>query len=88
MQWHTQVGTITTNIKVKNCFTLLEPRVTKISTKTFHVDDTANGRYKIILGRDQLPDSGLNLKPYDHVIEEGDGPFKESTTPVVDIGTY
>ena len=51
MQWHTQVGKITTNIKVKIGFTLSEPSVPKIVTWSFHVDDSAKVRYDMIIGR-------------------------------------
>ena len=42
----------------------------------------------MILGRDLLTELGLNLKLSDHIIEADDGPFKGSTTPMVDLGTY
>ena len=30
----------------------------------------------------------IDLKFSDHVIEADDGPFKGSTTPIVDLGSY
>ena len=51
MQWHMQVGKITTNLNVKIDFTLPELSATKIMTWTCHVDDSANSRYDIILDR-------------------------------------
>ena len=42
----------------------------------------------MILGRDLLTSLGLNLKLSDHIIEADDGPFKGSTAPMVDMGTY
>ena len=42
----------------------------------------------MILGRDLLAYLILNLKSSDRVIEADDGPFKGSTTPMVDLGTY
>ena len=42
----------------------------------------------MILGRDLLISLGLNIKLSDHVIEADDGPFKGSTTSIVDMGTY
>ena len=51
MQWHTQAGSISTNMKVKIDFTLPELSTTKIVTWKFHVDDSDKGRYDIILGR-------------------------------------
>ena len=51
MQFHTQVGSITKNLKVNIDFTLPELSATKTVTWNFHVDDSAKGRYNIILGR-------------------------------------
>ena len=42
----------------------------------------------MILGKYLLTELGLNLKLSEHVIEAYGGPFKESTTPMVDLGTY
>ena len=44
MQWHTQTGNITTNLKVKIDFTLPEFSATKLLTCNFHVDETAKIR--------------------------------------------
>ena len=88
MKRHTQAGSITTNLKVKIYLTLPEISATEIVTWNFHVDDTAKGRYDNILGRDLLTPLGLNLKFSDNVIEAYDGPFKESTEPMVDLGTH
>ena len=51
MQWHTQSGNITNNLKVELDFTLPELRATNFVTWIFHVDDSAKGRYSMILGR-------------------------------------
>ena len=61
MQWHTQVGIITNNIKVEIYFTLPEISATKIVTWNFHVDDSAKGGYDMILGRYLLTALGSNL---------------------------
>ena len=53
----------------------------------FHADDSAKGRYDMILGRDLLTELGLNLKFSEHVIEADDGPFKGSKTIIVDSRT-
>ena len=50
MQWHTQAGNITTNIKVNMHFTLPALSATNAMRWNFHVDDSAKGRYYIILG--------------------------------------
>ena len=42
----------------------------------------------MILGRYILTELGLNLKFSEHVIEADDGPFKGSTTPMVDLVMY
>ena len=51
MQWHTQAGNITTNIKVEVDFTLSELIETNVVTWIFHVDDSAKVRYYMIQGR-------------------------------------
>ena len=61
MQWHTQAGNITTNIKVEIDFTLTELSATNVMTWRFHVGDSAKDRYAMILGRDPLKELGLHL---------------------------
>ena len=61
MQWHTQAGIITTNIKVKIDFTLTELSAKNIMTWDFYVGDSAKGGYAVILGRYRLKELGLNL---------------------------
>ena len=61
---------------------------TKIVTWDYHVDDSAKGRYDVILGRYLLTALGLNLKLYDLVIEADDRYFKSSTVLMVDLGKY
>ena len=50
--------------------------------------DSAKGIYDVILGIYILTELGLSLKLYDHVIKAEYVPFKGSTAPMVDIGTY
>ena len=52
MQWHTQAGNITTNLKVKVDLTLPALSANNFMTWDYHVNDSANGRYYMILGRD------------------------------------
>ena len=52
------------------------------------MDDSAKGRYDMILGENILTELGLNLKWSEHVIKLDDGHFKRSTAPMVDLGTY
>ena len=54
MQCNTQAVNITTNLKVRIYFNLPELSTTKIVTCNCHVDDSAKGRYAIILCRDIL----------------------------------
>ena len=50
MQWKTQAGNVTTNFKVKINFTLPTLSATNVVTWEYHVDDSARGRYDMILG--------------------------------------
>ena len=75
MQWHTQVGSFTTNLKVKIYSSLPELSATKNFMRNFHVYDSDQGRFDVILGRDILTDLESNLKYSYHVIESYDGPF-------------
>ena len=52
MQWHTKAGSINTNLKVDVDFTLPELSAMNVITWKFHVDDSAKGRYDMILGID------------------------------------
>ena len=88
MQWHTQAVSIITNIKVKIYFTLFEISATKIVTWKWHVDESAKGRYSVILGRDILTALGLNIEFSVNVIKADDGTLKDSTALMVDMGTY
>ena len=54
MQWNTQSGNVAKSMRVKIDFTLHELRVTNIVTRNCHVDESAKGRYEMILGRDLL----------------------------------
>ena len=54
MQWNTQARNIMTNLKVKIDFTLPALSATNVVTWNFQVDDSAKGRYDMILGRNIL----------------------------------
>ena len=60
MQWHTQAGNITTNLKFKIDFTLPEFSATKIVTGECYMYDSTNSRYNMILDRDLLTILVLN----------------------------
>ena len=63
MQCHTQSGNNTNNLKVKIDFTLPELSATEMMKWNYHVDEPANGRYEMILGRYLL--TALILNPND-----------------------
>ena len=87
-QWHTQAGSITTNIKVKIDFALPKISTTKIVSWNRHMDVSAKDRYDMILVRYILLALGLNFLLSDHAIESYDGNLKGSIEPMVDMGTY
>ena len=49
------------------------------------MDDSAKGRYEMILGRYPLKVLGLTLKWSGNFIEADDGPFKGYLGPMVDM---
>ena len=83
-----QAVNITTNIKIKVHFTFPALRATNLVTWKCHVDDSAKGRYNMILGWNLLTELELNLKFSEHVIKSYNTPFKGSKTYMVDLGTY
>ena len=87
-QWQAHAGNITTNFKVKVDFTLPAISMENIVTWKFHVDDSAKGRYGMILGRYLLKELVLNLNFSEHVIKADNGPLIGATAPMVDLGTY
>ena len=88
MQWHTQEGSITTNLKVKIDFTLPESIVIEIMTWGFNAGDSAKGLYDMLLVIDLFTALGLSLTLSDNIIEAYYGHLKGSTAPMVDLGTY
>ena len=52
--WETQAGKFTTSKKVNIDFFSPDFSATKIVTWKFHVDESTNGIYDMILGRDLL----------------------------------
>ena len=88
IQCHTQARSITSNSKVKIEFNLPELSAAKIVTWNCHVDDSAKGRYDMILSRYLRTELGLNLQLSDHSITAYGEPFKGSTESMVDLGTY
>ena len=88
MQWLKKSGNTTINLKVKVDFTLPALSETNVVTWKCHVDDSTKSSYHMILGCYLLTKLVLNLTLSDHIIKAYDGPFKVSTTPMVDLGTY
>ena len=82
---HTQAVNITNNIKVKVYFSLPALRATNVVMWKCHVDNSAKGRYNIILEWYLWSELELNLKLSDHVIGADDGYVKESMEPMVDV---
>ena len=64
MQWHTQGGNITTNLKFKIDFTLPELSAKKIVRCGFHVGESSKGWYDMILDQYIVTESVLNRKFY------------------------
>ena len=56
-----------------------------IVTCKYHVDESTNGRYDMILGRDPLISLVLDLKFSDNVIIGGKGPYEGFSAPMVDV---
>ena len=88
IQWHTQVGKINTNLRVKIDFTLSELSTIQTVMWNYYVDESSKVRYDTILGRDILTALGLNLKFSYHAIESDDEIFIGSTASMVEMGVY
>ena len=88
MQWHMQAQNFTTDIKIKVDITLPALSAMNSVMCKFHMNDSARGRYDMILGQDILTELGLYLIFSEHVIESGDGHSKGYTTPMIYLCTY
>ena len=84
----TKAEKFTTSKKVNLAFCLPDFSVTKIVMQKFHVNESNNGRYDMIIGKDLLTALGLDLKFYDSVIIGVEGPYKGCLSPMVDISNY
>ena len=88
VQCHTQARNITTNIKVKVDFILPTLSTINVMTWNFCVDESAQSIYDMILGQYILTEFRLSINVSKDVIKSDGGPFKGSTTPMVDLGKY
>ena len=72
----TQAGKFTTSKKVNMDFCLPEFSATKILMWKFHVNESTNGRYAMILGIYLLTALGTDLNFSENVIIGGEVPYK------------
>ena len=72
IMWETQSGNFTTSNKVNVEFCLPEFSTKKIVTWKCHIDESTNGGYDMILGRDLLTALGMYLKFSDNIIIGGE----------------
>ena len=86
--WETQAGNFKTSKKVNVDFFLPEFSATEIVTWKYHVDESNNGRYDIILGRDLLTALVLDLKFSDNFIYGRKGSYEGCSAPMVDLSNY
>ena len=86
--WETQSGNFTTSKKVNVAFCLTEFSATKIVTWKFHMDESTNVRYDMILGRDLINALGLYLKFSDNFIIGGEGTYEGCSSPMVGVISY
>ena len=57
-------------------------------TRKCHVDDSAEGKYGMILGRYLLIALGLGINFYEHIIISGAGTYEGCLEAMVDIKNY
>ena len=88
IQWHTQAGSIATNLKVKIYFILPELSAAKSVMWACHIYESTKGSHDMILGRDLLKYLGLNIKLSDHVTKSDYVTLKGSSTLMINLGTY
>ena len=74
MQWQTQAGNITNNLKVNVDFIVTALSATNVVTWKCHMDNSAKGRHEMTLVRYLWTYLGLKIIFSDHVIEADDGP--------------
>ena len=77
-----------TSKKVNVEFCSPEFSATKIVMRTCHVDDSAKGRYNMILGRNLLTTLGLDIKFSDRVIVGVERLYEGCSVSMVDVSNY
>ena len=73
-------------VKVGFCWTGFS--ATKIMTWKYHVDNSTESRYNMILGTDLLATLGLGLTFSEHFIIGGTKTYEGFLTPIADINDY
>ena len=84
----TQAGKFMISKKVNVEFSSPELSATKIVTWKFHFDESTNGKYDIILGRDLITALVLDLKFYDNVMIGRHGPYEGCLSLMVGVNNY
>ena len=75
-EWSTQPNNFKTKYMVNIDFTLPDFSAKKIVTWKCHVDESTEGQYDMIIGRELLTSLGINIKFYDNTIECSEGPYQ------------
>ena len=86
--WETQSETFTASNKVNINFCLPDFSATNIVTWKFHIDESTNSRYYIILGRYLLTALVLDLKFSGNVIIGREGPYEGWLAHIIDVSKY
>ena len=77
-----------TNQNIKVDFCLSKFSVTNVMTQQYHINDSSECKYNMILGRDLLTDLGLDIFFSKTSISVGDGTYEGWTTPMIEMTTY
>ena len=83
--WEIQSGKFVTSKNMNVDIFLPEFSGTKIVTWKCHKDNSTNGRYDMILGRDLITALGLDLNFSKIVKLGGEGPHEGCSAPMVDV---
>ena len=86
--WEIQSGKFVTSKNMNVDIFLPEFSGTKIVTWKCHIDNSTNGRYDMILGRDLITTLGLDIIFSEGVIICRKIPYKGFLAPLVDVSNY